>query len=105
MGAEGSVHIACQPALMPRSVRSWLLAAWLGTLTGAGAPVQAGSATADSIWDRKNALQRAMEAMPAGATVTNQSCETLEVGLDNIRYRCTVWWSDPAVSPPAGRLD
>ena len=66
-------------------------------------PARAGSATADSIWDRKNALQRAMGAMPAGATLTRQECQTLEVGLDNIRYRCTVWWSDPPVSPPASQ--
>ena len=67
-----------------------------------GAPALAGSATADSIWDHKNALQRAMQAMPAGATLTNQRCETIEVGLDNIRYRCTVWWSDtPAPAPAA----
>ena len=74
-------------------VGRWVTA--LAALCALVPPAQAGSATADSIWDRKNALQRALEAMPAGATVTNQSCETLEVGLDNIRYRCTVWWSDP----------
>ena len=87
------------------SARPWLLAAWLGALTAAAAPVQAGSATADSIWDRQNALQRAMEAMPAGATVTQQNCQTLEIGLDNIRYRCTVWWSDAPVTPPSSQPD
>lgn len=80
--------------------RLGLVAAALTAACALVAPAQAGSATADSIWDRKNALQRAMEAMPAGATVTKQNCETLEIGLDNTRYRCTVWWSDPPAATP-----
>ena len=85
------------------SVSRLLVAAGIAALWGLMPSAQAGSATADSIWDRKNALQRAMEAMPAGATLTRQECQTLEVGLDNIRYRCTVWWSDAPVSPPASQ--
>ena len=77
-----------------------LVAVAIAALGALPPPAQAGSATADSIWDRKNALQRAMEAMPAGATLSQQECQTLEVGLDNVRYRCTVWWSDPPASPP-----
>lgn len=73
----------------------------LAAVVALGAPALAGSATADSIWDRKNALERALQAMPAGATLTKQTCETLEIGLDNIRYRCTVWWSDPPAVAPA----
>jgi hypothetical protein len=80
-----------------------LLTAGIAALWCVMPPAQAGSATADSIWDRKNALQRAMQAMPAGATVTKQNCQTLEIGLDNTRYRCTVWWSDAPVSPPASQ--
>lgn len=81
----------------------YLVAVGIAALSALPPPAQAGSATADSIWDRKSALQRAMEAMPAGATLTRQECQTLEVGLDNIRYRCTVWWSDPVVNPPASQ--
>lgn len=67
-------------------------------------PARAGSATADSVWDRRNALQRALQQVPAGATVTGQHCLTIEVGLDNFRYRCTVEWTttpEPASPSPA----
>lgn len=84
----------------PRLASALALAVVAGAVLAQGRPARAGSATADSIWDRKNALQRAMQAMPAGATLTNQRCETLEVGLDNLRYRCTVWWSDPPATAP-----
>ena len=84
-------------------VSGLLLAAGITALWGLMPSAHAGSSTADSIWDRSNALQRAMEAMPAGATVTKQNCQTLEIGLDNTRYRCTVWWNDPPASPPASQ--
>ena len=85
------------------SVSRLLVAAGIAALWGLMPSAQAGSATADSIWDRSNALQRALQAMPADATVTKQNCQTLEIGLDNIRYRCTVWWNDPPASPPASQ--
>jgi hypothetical protein len=73
----------------------------LGSISAAsllllGLPARAGSATAESIWDRSHALQEAMQQVPAGATVTDQRCQELEVGLDNFRYRCTVEWRSPA---------
>lgn len=79
--------------------------AWLGALAaavvGLGAsllPAQAGSVTASSIWDRQNALQRARQQLPAGAVITREHCQEVEVGLGNTRYLCTVEFS-PA--PPA----
>ena len=85
---------------LPRLASALALAVVAGAALAQGLPARAGSATADSIWDRKNALQRAMQGMPAGATLTKESCETIEVGLDNIRHRCTVWWSDPPTTAP-----
>ena len=73
-------------------------------LLAQASPGRAGSATADSVWDRRNALQRALQQVPAGATVTGQHCLTIEVGLDNFRYRCTVEWTttpEPASPEPA----
>lgn len=70
----------------------------LGALLLAG-PARAGSATSESIWDRSHALQEALQQVPAGASVTDQRCQELEVGLDNLRYRCTVEWQDPAGTP------
>ncbi len=75
------------------------LAAALATALAGAAPALAGSATASSVWDRDNALQRAREQMPAGATVTRERCEEVEVGIGNIRYRCTVWFDPAAPSP------
>lgn len=66
---------------------------------GRPGPARAGSATSESIWDRSHALQEALQQVPAGASVTDQRCQELEVGLDNLRYRCTVEWQDPAGMP------
>jgi hypothetical protein len=61
------------------------------------APALAGNATAESIWDQQSARQQALQQVPTGAAVTRTSCEEFSVGRgDNSRYRCTVWWSDPA---------
>jgi hypothetical protein len=86
------------PRFLPVGV---LLSGGLALLPG---PAHAGSATAESIFNRQATRQRAMEQVPKGARVTRTTCEELEVGLDNTRYRCTVFYtsepSAPAVSPP-----
>ena len=71
-------------------------------LTLTAAPALAGSITADSVMDKAGARQAAMSQVPKGATVTKTKCLDLEVGMDNIRYRCTVWYSEPPVTqaPP-----
>ncbi|WP_216902844.1 hypothetical protein [Synechococcus sp. CCY 9618] len=76
-----------------------LLAGGLVLLSG---PVHAGSVTAESIFDRQATRQRAMEQVPKGARVTRTLCEDLEVGMDNTRYRCTVFYTtDPAAPAPS----
>jgi hypothetical protein len=71
-------------------------------LTLAAPAAHAGSITASSVWDQANALQRAREQMPAGATETRHRCEEVEVGINNVRYRCTVWFEAvPAGGAPA----
>ena len=78
-----------------------MVLALLGALLALQGPaVWAGSATAESIWDRNNALERAREQVPAGATVTRERCQEIEVGLDNIRYRCSVEWQSPSETGP-----
>ncbi|SBO42379.1 hypothetical protein [Cyanobium sp. NIES-981] len=64
----------------------------------------AGSITAGSVWDRDNALQRAREQMPKGATETRNRCEEVEVGMNNVRYRCTVWYDTPPAAPTAAPM-
>jgi hypothetical protein len=65
-----------------------------------GPPAWAGSATAESIWSRENALEQARQQMPPGATVTREHCQEIEVGLDNLRYRCSVEWQSPSETGP-----
>lgn len=65
-------------------------------------PARAGSVTAESIFDRQATRQQARSQVPKGATVTRTVCEDLEVGLDNTRYRCTVYYTmtpTPAATP------
>ena len=63
---------------------------------------QAGSVTAESIWDRSNAIQRAQSQVPAGATVTRTECTEVNVRTGNYRYICTVFYADPpAAASPA----
>lgn len=69
-----------------------LLAGGLALLAG---PAHAGSVTAESIFDRQATRQQARSQVPKGATVTRTVCEDLEVGLDNTRYRCTVFYTMP----------
>ncbi len=76
-----------------------LLASGLALLA---VPARAGSVTAESIFDRQATRQQARSQVPKGATVTRTVCEDLEVGLDNTRYRCTVYYTmtpSPAATP------
>ena len=84
------------PRHLPRALGVGL-ALGLGLSAGAS---RAGSITAESIWDSSNAIQRAQEQMPAGATVTGSHCTTVNVRTGNYRYICTVDYSEaPATSP------
>lgn len=85
------------PAI-PQAWGGWIAALVLSLLSG---PALAGSATADSVWDRDNAQQRAMQQVPAGATVTSTRCEDVSVGMNTTRYRCTVEFTVPDPAVPA----
>jgi hypothetical protein len=78
----------------------------LGALLLAALPqaARAGSATAESIWDKGNALQRAQEQVPRGATVTGSRCTEVNVRTGNYRYICTVTYTEtpPAAASPNG---
>ena len=64
-------------------------------------PAQAGSVTAESIWDKGNAIQRAQSQLPAGATITRSECTVVNVRTGNYRYICTVFFTDPPAATPA----
>ena len=73
------------------------LLAWLTALPATAAlalaltpAAQAGSITAESIWDQSNAIQRAQQQLPANATVTNTNCTVVNVRTGNYRYICTL---------------
>jgi len=85
---------------------------WLAALTAAAAlslgltPAgRAGSITAESIWEKSNAIQRAQQQLPANATVTNTRCTVVNVRTGNYRYICTLEYtttpSSPAPSSPS----
>lgn len=88
----------------PRGLGSWALIS-LGLLISLLAPLAglAGSSTAESVWDRRNARARALEQVPRGAAITRERC--LEIGMrgNEERYRCTVWYAIPANDEPAPR--
>jgi hypothetical protein len=73
------------------------LAAALALLGSAVAPAHAGSVTVSSIWDRDHALQQARQQLPAGAVITREHCQDVEVGFGNYHYLCTVEFSE---APP-----
>ena len=79
---------------------------WLTALSLAGAlslgltpAARAGSITAESIWDKTNAIQRAQQQLPANATVTNTRCTVVNVRTGNYRYICTLEYSTAPSSP------
>jgi hypothetical protein len=78
--------------------RPGLLLLGAGLLLASQAPALAGSVTAESIWDRSNAIERATSQIPRGATVTGNSCQEVDMRGGSTRYICTVTYS-PA--PPA----
>ena len=88
--------------------RSRLLQVLAGALAlGTADAARAGSVTAESIWDRSNAIQRVdlggdyvLAAVPAGATVSRTECTVVNVRTGNYRYICTLFYAD-AVPPSA----
>lgn len=53
---------------------------------------QAGEASAQSSLGQEDAIQQALERMPAGNAMTNYRCEDLVQPLISSLYRCTVEW-------------
>lgn len=95
--------LACLRGSAPRlGPRAALLPSGLLLLLLAGAaPARAGSVTSQSTWGKANAIQRAMQQMPKGASVTGTSCDEVNVGIGNYRYICTVEYSDAPADPGA----
>ncbi len=54
------------------------------------APAIAGSVTTGGV-SREMALSEARRQVPRGQAVTNERCQSIEIGFDT-RYRCTVTW-------------
>jgi len=76
-----------------------LLALLAGLMLAPAEPAAAGTAIGESIWDRKNARERALQSVPAGAQIMNTDCQTVEVGTGNVRYICRITYDDPAPQP------
>jgi hypothetical protein len=86
---------AKEPAIStPSTMQRLMLLALCGLATAlTAAPAQAGSVTAESIWDKRNALQRAQSQVPAGSAVTRTECTEVNVRTGNYRYICTVFFT------------
>jgi hypothetical protein len=60
-------------------------------------PALAGTATGESTRGQQAALQKALEQMPAGNTMTTYSCENVVQPMGETLHRCTIQW---APTPP-----
>ena len=91
------------PSLLHHPRRRLLLVLAGALALGTADAARAGSITAESIWDKGNAIQRAQSQMPAGATIDRTECTEVNVRTGNYRYICTVFFTDapaaPALSP------
>lgn len=86
------------------SIRRFLQALPLAGALVAGltATARAGSITAESVWDKKSAIERAQSQLPANATVTNTRCTVVNVTIGNYRYICTLQYTTaPSGSTPS----
>lgn len=83
------------PKLLPTSIAVFC------AVLGLAPAVDADTAVGESIWDQQNAVNRAMESVPAGAQVTATQCESVEVGIGNYHYICRITYTPPA-SPGTG---
>ncbi|MEN9540041.1 MAG: hypothetical protein RLZZ459_132 [Cyanobacteriota bacterium] len=68
-------------------------------LLGFNPAAQAGSITTESIWDKKNAIERAQQQLPANATVTSSQCTVVNVRTGNYRYICTLEYTTAPAAP------
>jgi hypothetical protein len=86
-------------AVLP--ARPLLLAAGLLLSLGSlgQALAQTRSITAESIWDKSNAIERAQQQLPANATVIDSKCTVVNVRTGNYRYICTLTYT---LTPPNG---
>lgn len=78
----------------------WMPAALLAAALLHALPARAGVAVGESIWDKTAAIGVAMQSVPAGAQVTDTSCQEVEVGIGNYHYICRVSYSTPANPSP-----
>lgn len=91
------LHPVKRPA--PGFISLILAGSLLAGVAGLIPAARAGSATASSIWNKTNALDRARQQLPPGAVVTAEHCQEVEVGMGNIRYLCTVEFSPAPLAP------
>ena len=88
----------------PRSRRTLLgLPLAAGLLLACCGESRADSITAESIWDKANAIENAQQQLPADATVTSTRCTVVPVR--NWRYICTLQYTlapaDGSTTPAA----
>ena len=85
---------------MPPRHGSALLLLLISLVMATAERAAAGTAIGESIWDRNNARDRALQSVPAGAQIGSTSCQTVEVGTGNYHYSCRITYTDPAPQTP-----
>jgi hypothetical protein len=75
-----------------------ITALFSGLLLLMAGPGAAKTVIGQSVWSKSNALGRAQALLPAGAVVSSSDCQTVEIGMDNERYICSITYE----LPPAG---
>ncbi len=58
---------------------------------GLSANAYAGSAMVQSV-DEEVAMNRALEKVPEGKKVSDSSCKSIQMGMFDTAYQCTVYW-------------
>ena len=89
---------------MPRHHPPALLLLLASLVVAPAMQAVAGTAIGESIWDRSNARDRALQSVPAGAQIVSTNCQSVEVGTGNYHYICRITYTDLAPqSPPTNR--
>lgn len=87
-----------RPVMAQRRTLASITALFSGLLLLMAGPGAAKTVIGQSVWSKSNALARAQALLPAGAVVSSSECQTVEVGMDNERYLCSITYE----LPPAG---
>jgi hypothetical protein len=106
--AQGSPPLSTRRRPHPAKAWKWLMVPLALPLFGlAPLPVRAETRTAESIWSQSDAQQRAIQQVPLADrdNISQTRCQEVGVGpMGSLpRFRCTVWFTPAAPTPPSSK--